>query len=169
MMNPSSTGTLAEDDALQQQAGAFYDVLSDLIRVYQFRDRDRICCHDLSVSQCHALEALARHGPMTLNDLAGYLYLDKSTTSRVVDALERKKMLRREAHPEDGRAVRLVASKDGERRVASIMSSIIQREKQLLSDFDPEVRAAIIDLLGRLAQSAAARVTVSGGICCCHD
>ena len=36
----------------------------DLVRVYQFRDRDRICCHDISVTQCHALEALVEHGPM---------------------------------------------------------------------------------------------------------
>jgi SAM-dependent methyltransferase len=32
-----------------------YAALSDLVRVYQFRDRDRICCHDISVTQQDAI------------------------------------------------------------------------------------------------------------------
>ena len=32
--------------------------MADLVRVYQFRDRDHICCHDVSVTQCYALEML---------------------------------------------------------------------------------------------------------------
>ena len=87
-----------EDLALERDVHLFYDALSDLIRVYQFRDRDRICCYDVSVSQCYGLEALVRRGPMTLNDLAAHLYLDKSTASRVVDALERKGYVARSPH-----------------------------------------------------------------------
>ena len=89
-MNDALAVTAALDSDLARDARAFYDALSDLVRVYQFRDRDRICCYDISVSQCYALEALVRRGGMTLNDLAAQLYLDKSTASRVVDALERK-------------------------------------------------------------------------------
>ena len=81
---------VADDAELSRDAARLYDALSDLIRVYQFRDRDRICCHDLSVTQCYALEALVRRGPLTMNELAARLFLDKSTASRVVDALERK-------------------------------------------------------------------------------
>src|SRR5687767_3520590 len=95
--------TETSDPALERDARALYGALSDLIRVYQFRDRDRICCHDVSVSQCYALEALVRRGGMTLNDLAAHLYLDKSTASRVVDALERKGYVTRTSHPSDRR------------------------------------------------------------------
>ncbi len=168
-MIPTQILTPNDDATLERQATELYGVLSDLMRVYQLRDRDRICCHDLSVSQCHALEALVRRGPMTMNELAGFLYLDKSTTSRVVDALQRKKLLRREPHPEDGRALRLVASTAGEQRARDIFQSIIEQEKRLIADFNPEVRTAMIDLLGRLAKSAANCVTVRGGICCCNE
>jgi hypothetical protein len=68
---------------LHEDARAVHEALSDLVRVYQFRDRDRICCHDVSVTQCYALEALIRRGPITLGELAAELYLDKSTASRV--------------------------------------------------------------------------------------
>src|SRR4026208_275729 len=67
-------------------ARSSHEALAALVRVYQFRDRDRICCHDVSVTQCYALEALIRRGELTLNELARELYLDKSTASRVGDA-----------------------------------------------------------------------------------
>jgi hypothetical protein len=37
------------------------------VSVYQFRDRDRICCHDVSVTQCYALETIVEHGPLRLD------------------------------------------------------------------------------------------------------
>src|SRR6185436_17114243 len=90
---------------LEADAAALHEALCELVRVYQFRDRDRICCHDISVTQCYALEALLRRGPSGLNELAAELYLDKSTASRVVGALERKRYVSRAPHPEDGRAI----------------------------------------------------------------
>src|SRR5690349_1326412 len=117
--------TVPADPALERDAHLFYDALSDLLRVYQFRDRDRICCYDVSVSQCYALEALVRRGPMTLNDLAAYLYLDKSTASRVVAALERKGYVARAPHPEDGRALLLAPTTEGRGLHARIESDIV--------------------------------------------
>ena len=82
--------TTPQSDALHADSLALHKALADLVRAYQFRDRDRICCHDISVTQCYALEALKRDGPMRLNDLAARLFLDKSTSSRVLGALVRK-------------------------------------------------------------------------------
>jgi MarR family 2-MHQ and catechol resistance regulon transcriptional repressor len=157
---------IAEDAALEHDAEALYDALEDLLRVYQFRDRDRICCFDVSVSQCYALEALIRRGNMTLNELAALLYLDKSTASRVVDALERKGYVARSPHPEDRRAVLLAATETGRTLERTIRESILAEERQLLADFDPDVRQAMTRLISRLARAAAARVEASGGSCC---
>src|SRR5688500_9788410 len=97
-------------DELDRQARDLQDALSEFIRVYQFRERDRICCHDVSVAQCYALEALVRHDRATLNELAAELCLDKSTASRIVAALERKGHVARAPHPTDRRAVVLAAT-----------------------------------------------------------
>jgi MarR family transcriptional regulator, 2-MHQ and catechol-resistance regulon repressor len=162
---PAAPSTPAEA-ALDRDARALYDALSDLIRVYQFRDRDRICCFDVSVTQCYGLEALVRSGAMTLNDLAGHLYLDKSTASRVVDALERKGYVTRTPHPEDGRAVLLEATPAGRDLHGRISREIIAEERSLLAGFDPEIRQAMTHLVARLARAAAARVEATGGSCC---
>jgi DNA-binding MarR family transcriptional regulator len=154
------------DPALARDTEELYDALEDLLRVYQFRDRDRICCFDVSVSQCYALEGLVRRGGMTLNDLAAYLYLDKSTASRVVDALERKGYVARSPHPKDGRALLLAATPSGRELEGMIRESILAEERQLLADFAPEVRQAMTLLIRRLARAASAAVEAGGGSCC---
>jgi MarR family 2-MHQ and catechol resistance regulon transcriptional repressor len=164
--NPLPILTEASDPALERDAKALYGALSDLIRVYQFRDRDRICCHDVSVSQCYALEALVRQGGMTLNDLAAHLYLDKSTASRVIDSLERKGYVARTPHPSDGRSVLLEPTATGRELHQRIEMDIVAEEKALLADFDPEIRQAMANLIARLARAAAARVETGGGSCC---
>jgi MarR family 2-MHQ and catechol resistance regulon transcriptional repressor len=153
------------DRSLENDAEALYDALSDLVRVYQFRDRDRICCHDISVTQCYALETLVRQGGRTLNDLAAQLYLDKSTASRVVDALERKGYVTRTPHPDDRRALLLEATAAGRELEGKIRDSILAEERELLAGFQPEVRQAMAQLLRQLARAAARGGSV-GGSCC---
>jgi MarR family 2-MHQ and catechol resistance regulon transcriptional repressor len=157
---------LPADPALARDTEALYDALEDLLRVYQFRDRDRICCFDVSVSQCYALEGLVRRGPMTLNELAAYLYLDKSTASRVVDALERKGYVARGPHPRDGRSLLLEPTAPGRELEGKIRESILAEERLLLADFPSEVRQSMTQLLRRLAGAAAASVETGGGSCC---
>jgi MarR family transcriptional regulator, 2-MHQ and catechol-resistance regulon repressor len=158
---PKAAGRLDAD------AVDLHTALSELVRVYQFRDRDRICCHDISVTQCYALEALIRRGPSGLNDLAAELYLDKSTASRVVATLERKKYVTRERHPDDGRAVVLSASPAGRRLYERIRADLVTETRQLLEDFEPEVRQGAARLILRLARAAAERSGVAPGAGCC--
>src|SRR5262245_28777159 len=149
-------------DRLDRDADALHSALNELVRVYQFRDRDRICCHDVSVTQCYAIEALVRRGPSGLNDLAAELYLEKSTASRVVAALERKGYVTRSAHPEDGRAIVLDVTAAGRRLHDRIRKDLVNEAKGLLQDFEPEVREGAARLILRLARAAAARSGVAG-------
>jgi len=126
--------------SLEADATSLHDALTELVRVYQFRDRDRICCHDISVTQCYALEALLRRGPSGLNELADELYLDKSTASRVVTTLERKRYVTRSPHPADGRAIVLSVTPAGRRLYDRIRADLVAETSELLRDFEPEVR-----------------------------
>ncbi len=154
------------DRQLDQDARQLYQALSDLLRLYQFRDRDRICCHDVSVTQCYALDSLVRRGPQSLGALAEELYLDKSTASRVVDALERKGYARREPDPADGRVLRLSVTAEGRRLQRRIEEDILSEERALLADFPPAVRHAMTELLRRLARAASDRAGVAAPSCC---
>jgi MarR family 2-MHQ and catechol resistance regulon transcriptional repressor len=159
-------GIQSSDPSLAVDAAALHRVLVDLKRVYQFRDRDQICCHDISVTQYWALEALERNGTLTLNELAAELYLDKSTASRVVNALERKGYVKRSRHQHDGRALALSVASAGRRLFKRIEADILAHERRLLAEFDHEVRSSLVALLGQLVDVAAAGVQVGGGTCC---
>jgi MarR family transcriptional regulator, 2-MHQ and catechol-resistance regulon repressor len=154
------------DPTLREDAAVLRRSLSELIRVYGFRDRDRICCHDVSVTQSHALNALVQRGPLTLNELAAELYLDKSTTSRVVDGLERKGYAARLDNPSSGRSILVDATEEGIALRDRIEHELLAEEMLLLADFDPETRRAAARLVERLARAASTRIDTSGGTCC---
>jgi MarR family transcriptional regulator, 2-MHQ and catechol-resistance regulon repressor len=163
-MNFVQIGTA--DPALIADARDLRDSLSELIRVYSFRDRDRICCYDVSVTQCYALLAIARSGPLTLNELAAALYLDKSTASRVLDGLEKKGYATRGEHPESRRSILIGATPAGIELIDRIEEDLLREEMRLLEDFEPDVRRAAARLIERLARAAAARIDTTGGSCC---
>jgi MarR family 2-MHQ and catechol resistance regulon transcriptional repressor len=157
----------ASDTALQRDAQALHEALSHLVRVYQFRDRDKICCHDVSVTQCYALEVLVERGPLRSSALAEGLKLDKSTTSRVVDALVRKGYVEKTADGEDARAVSLRATRSGRALYERINGELVEQQADLLRGLDADVRAGATEIIRRLAKAAEARFVsgVSVGSC----
>jgi MarR family 2-MHQ and catechol resistance regulon transcriptional repressor len=155
---------------LDRAAEALQAAVADLVRVYQFRDRDRICCHDISVTQCHALEALVENGPMRLSELTERLFLDKSTTSRVVHTLVKKGYVEQRPDAADGRATALHPTARGRRLCERITDDLVEQHKQLLQDLDPEIRAGVVNVIRRLARAADLRfrsgLSVGAGACC---
>ena len=146
---------------LQRDGAAFHDALSDFVRAYLVGERDRICCHDISLTQCYALDALLRRGPSTLNALAGELCLDKSTASRVVATLQRKGYVGRTIHPGDGRAVLLDVTPAGRRLCDRLRADRIAERTDLLARFSPEVRRGVTDVMRRLAEATQRRMAGS--------
>lgn len=155
---PNSTNsTNAKNPGLENDARELQNALSKLVRAYQFRDRNRICYHDVSVTQCYAISALISNKAMTAKELAAKLYLDKSTTSRAVDSLEKKGYIQRTLDPNDGRARILEVTEKGRELHARIEQDQVNEMKKLLEDFDPDVRHATIRLFSKLAQTATIR------------
>jgi len=167
---PASRGAEHPRAALDHDAAALQTAVADLVRVYQFRDRDRICCHDISVTQCHALETLVEHGPLRLSALAERLFLDKSTTSRVVATLVKKGYVDQHAEKSDKRAIELRATPRGRQLHTRITADLVEQQRQLLEDLDPDLRAGVISVIRRLAQAADSRfrsgVSVGPAVCC---
>ena len=161
----------AKSADLERDAAALQAAVSELVRVYQFRDRDRICCHDISVTQCYALETLVQHGPMRSTALAERLFLDKSTTSRVAATLVKKGYVEQRADEADGRATALQVTAAGRRLYRRITDDLIEQQKQLLQDLDPDVRDGVVRVIRGLTRAADSRfrsgVSVGPGGGCC--
>ena len=146
-----------EDPALLEDAAALHAAVGDLVRLYQVRDREKICCHDISVTQCSALEALVERGPMRSQALAEVLMLDKSTTTRVIDALVRKQYVARTPALDDRRAVTLRATAAGRRLYQRIERELVAQQAAVLADLGSAARQAAIEVVRRLAAASQAR------------
>ena len=150
---------------LERDAAALQRVLTDLIRVYQFRDRDAVCCYDVSMGQSHGLERLANRGPMTLNEFAASLFLEKSSASRLADGLERKGYVQRKPGVDDARYVLLELTRRGRTLHSRIERDLLEERALVLADLTPEERTLVIESIDRLFGAASARVSTESGCC----
>ena len=140
----------------------FHQQIVELIKKYQFRDRNQICCFGISVSQCYVLEALHTHGPLTMNELAKKMYLKISTMTRVVEQLVKKKYVRREEGLDDRRVRFINLTKQGRAIYKNAWENIFESEKVILKNIPAEHKAVLIDVLRKLNQA------VSSWQSCCE-
>jgi DNA-binding MarR family transcriptional regulator len=147
--NPSSS--------IRQDAADLYDAATTFIRFYQFRDRNQALRSGLTVVQAYALDSLlAQHG-QTLTSLAEALYLDKSTTSRVVASMERSGLVELTRPDHDRRSIWIEASAEGRRRYRHHRQSIERDNARSLASYSLAERRAAIRILRQLVERAAAR------------
>jgi MarR family 2-MHQ and catechol resistance regulon transcriptional repressor len=151
-------------------AEELHHAVTELVRVYQFRDRDRICCYDISVTQCYALESLATSGPQRLGALAERMRLDKSTMSRVVQTLIRKSYAGQASDKGDARATVVQITASGRRLYNKIEKELVAQQEAVLKDLDPRIRGDVAEVIRRLARAAQERfeagVSVGKGAAC---
>lgn len=151
---------------LGRQAERLYGAFSDMLRQYQFRDREQICCHGLSVSQCYALEALNQRESMTMGDLAGHLRLKISSMTRVADALVEGGLVRRIDDPGDRRVCRLLITAKGRTLICRVQRGLIEEYERVLENVAPGSREAVIQAASDLLAACEKRCGDNDGDCC---
>jgi DNA-binding MarR family transcriptional regulator len=148
----------ARDDntspALERDASDLYDAATAFIRIYQFRDRDQGLQLGLTVVQAYVLDVLVSREAESLGGLANALCLDKSTMSRVVAGMARRKLVDWSRTEEDRRAMRIVASSDGKRRYERFRRAIVRENARLLASYSAASRKAAISILRDLTDRA---------------
>ncbi|MNM10788.1 putative HTH-type transcriptional regulator YusO [compost metagenome] len=157
--------TKLKNDQLTQDSEDLYEALNQLVRVYQFRDRDRICCYDVSVTQCYAVETLVKRGALRLQVLAEEMFLDKSTASRVIDTLERKGYVSRVEDDEDRRAVRIQATDAGRELYEKIRADLIAEERAMIENLSAEARQGALSLLRQITRATEIRCGLASECC----
>ena len=136
--------------SINRQAERLYHVFAELVRAYQFRDREGITCHGLSVSQCYALDTLVDNGSTTMGDLARHLHLEISSMTRIVDSLVSKGWAMRATDDNDRRVCRVRISRKGQTLVSGIRSDLIEEHKHILREIPAGSREAVIAAISHL-------------------
>lgn len=159
----SRTAPAPAAPAANVPAAALYEAMQELVRIYQFRDRDRACYGRVTPNECYALEAIERAGGLSVNALAAALGLHKSNASRLADALVAKRYVARRADSRDGRGRRLTITARGAAAHAAIRAAVERRYAELLRDFPQELHGTLVALIRALGTEAAGRI--GGGAC----
>ncbi len=139
--------------SLHSQAEQFYSCFADLIRAYQFRDRESVCCHDLSVTQCYALEALERVGPMRMGVLAEHLNLEVSSMTRAIEPLVARRLVTRREGEQDRRVREVRITRQGRALVARVQADLVAEYERVLRRIPSASRGAVIETVGHLLRA----------------
>src|SRR4030066_349172 len=75
--------------------------------------RDEAICQGVTFNQFMILDAVAKKGELGLAELHGILSVEKSTTTRLVNPLIQKGLLKRDRATHDSRAARLTLTEEG--------------------------------------------------------
>ena len=140
-------------DEITVAAERMHQVTKELSRRYQFRDRNAICCHGLSVTQCYALDALAEDGALSVTALARHLFLAVSTVTRLLDQLERKALVLRRRGRGDQRVVRAAITPKGRALLARIQADLVATQRALLAPLARGEREAVLKTLEGLVEA----------------
>jgi DNA-binding MarR family transcriptional regulator len=131
------------------------DRLREILRILERKlglldDSVKSCC-GVTLSQCHTLVEIGLAVSLSLNDLAGLLDLDKSTTSRAVDQLVRRGFASRQADPASRRHILIGLSPAGQVLFDGIETEMQHYYHQIMENIPAAQRLQVIDSLQLLA------------------
>jgi DNA-binding MarR family transcriptional regulator len=104
----------------------------------------------LTGAQLFALQAISRHGPLSVNELAERTHTHQSSVSVVAQRLVEKRLAQKRASPRDRRQVQLSATAKGKTLVARHPNAVQDRLIEALEALAPTERQQLAALLGRV-------------------
>ncbi|GIN71197.1 putative HTH-type transcriptional regulator YsmB [Bacillus sp. J14TS2] len=115
------------------------------------KQKGRVILTDYSITppQFIALQWLVEKGDMTIGELSNKMYLACSTTTDLIDRMEKKELVMRVRDPKDRRVVRIHLLEKGENIIAEVIGRRQNYLQEVLTDFSDE---DIVQLKGYLAR-----------------
>ncbi len=123
--------------------------------VTQLYDR-HLAVSGLRTGQYGLLAKLKRHGPMTINELAAELVIDRTTLGRNIRPLERDGLITVTPGRTDRRVKELRLTAAGDQRLSATREAWLAAQRSFEAGFGPERAAELRALLHALVDSGLA-------------
>ncbi|MBW2529525.1 MAG: MarR family transcriptional regulator [Deltaproteobacteria bacterium] len=143
------------------------DIAAELVRIcrhFGVFERAQICCGSVTVPQCLALQQLL-DGPSAMTELAAQAGSSLSTTTRLIDGLERKGWVERRRGDDDRRRVDAALTKAGEREAKKLRAQTMALIEEVLARIPRAKHRQVADALG-LLRRAMDDARSAGRACC---
>jgi DNA-binding MarR family transcriptional regulator len=98
---------------LDMKCHELFEIIMGLAREIRCCSRDEAICGNVTFHQFVILDAVVKKGELGLADLHQILSVEKSTTTRLVNPLIRKGLLKRDRAAHDSRAATLSVTEEG--------------------------------------------------------
>lgn len=115
---------------MKENTTELMEVLGGLSQVLRCCCRDEAFCEGVTFHQFMILDAVDKETQLPMADLHKLLSVEKSTTTRLVNPLIKKGLIRREKADHDSRAVKLSLTKKGtetHKKVQACLEDFFQR------------------------------------------
>jgi DNA-binding MarR family transcriptional regulator len=131
------------DESLSE---AFWNVARRLREMSQ----ETLAPWDITPAHLRALRTLKRRGTMRLSELSEHLHIAPRSTTEVVDALESRGLVRRQADPGDRRATLVEVTDQGVAILDAIRAVRGTEAERVFGRLSPADRADLARILGKL-------------------
>lgn len=116
------------------------------------KGREILSNYTITPPQFVALQWLFEEGDMTIGELSNKMYLAFSTTTDLVDRMERNELVKRVKDPKDRRVVRIHLLAEGERIIDEVIKKRQVYLQEVLKNHSDEEVITLKDNLMRLHQ-----------------
>lgn len=109
----------------------------------------------VSAEEAHLLSYLESYSPAPIYELQRVFGHRPSTLTGLIDRLERRRLVRRERNPEDGRSFLITLTGSGRELAGRVSGLVRQFEAHVLTDIDERALAGfreVMDAIGGVAQ-----------------
>ena len=125
-----------------------------LVRSFGLHRPDETPCGEpVPVAEAHALMDLAADGPLNHGELAARLRLEKSTVSRLVRQLEKRKWIKRTSAAHDRRVIHIQLTPLGQAAAQRLADARHSKFDNLLAALPKQKRASILEAMSTLVRA----------------
>src|ERR671916_1461481 len=108
---------------------------------------------DITIDQWLVLKTIHESADVTLQQVGAAVFKDFASVTRIVQLLERKGLLRRKPHPNDGRRSELVLTSSGESVIRTVEPIAQANRRRALEGIDAEQVARLRAVLKRIMEN----------------
>ena len=149
---------------IKENTSELLEVFGGLSQVLRCCCRDEAFCEGVTFHQFMILDAVAKEKELHMADLHKLLSVEKSTTTRLVNPLIKKGLIRRDKADHDSRAVKFTLTKDGRETHKKVLICLTAFFQKVLGNIPAEKRT---DALESVKNFITAIKNSANGCSCC--
>jgi DNA-binding MarR family transcriptional regulator len=148
---------------INENGSELLDVFSGLSQVMRCCCRDEAFCGGVTFHQFMILDAVAKSKELHMADLHHILSVQKSTTTRLVNPLLKKGLLRRDKADHDSRAIKLTLTKDGIETHKKVSLCLMDFYQKVTNQIPEKKKAEVLECVNIFINA----IKNASGVCSC--